>query len=399
MKTPVSRHDLQIRVLQTLAELEVLRADWETLLATLPNASIFSSWEWLAPWWRAFGDSQNLHVLSLQNSASGLAGIAPLSFTTTRSAGFKWKVVRLMGDGSQDSDNLDLPVLPEYEEEFFELVLGHLEKHSNQWDFCEWNTVPESSSLSRYLPTCLKRRNWLLITTRTPCSSVILPGTWELYLKQLSAKERKKFGNLTRRLENIYPVRYRRVSRIQDLDCDLESLFDLHKRRWETIGRSGSFNSPARRRFYRDLAETLLLRNQLEFWLLDLNGRPAAAQFGFRFGTTVYALQEGFDPDFAKDSVGYVLRAHVMRALISEGVRKYDFLGGVSDSKNRWGAEVGSYLNFRFCRPHSLGGTYVRARRDVEFAKERLRHRLPPQIWQILHNLKMKLRRRGVANS
>ena len=395
----MSRHDLQIRVLQTLAELEVLRADWEALLATLPNASIFSSWEWLAPWWRAFGDSQSLHVLSLQNSVSGLAGIAPLSFASIRSAGFQWKVVRLMGDGSQDSDNLDLPVLPEYEEEFLELVLRNLEKHTNQWDFCEWNTVPEFSSLSRHLPACLKKRNWLLITTRTPCSSIILPDTWDSYLKQLTSKERGKLGLRTRHLDHLYSVRYRRCSQVQDIDRDLEFLFNLHQRRWEAIGGPGTFRSTARRQFYRDLTQTLLPRNQLEFWLLELDGKPVGAQFGFRFGSTVYSLQEGFDPAFAKDSVGYVLRAHVLKTLISEGVRKYDFLGGVSDSKNRWGAEVGSYLNFRFCRPHSLGGTYVRARRDVEFAKERLRHRLPPQIWQVLHNLKMKLRRRDIANS
>ena len=154
-----------------------------------------------------------------------------------------------------------------------------------------------------------------------------------------------------------------------------------------------------RRQFYNDLASLLMPRNQLEFWLLELNGKPVAAQFGFRFGRTVYLLQEGFDPAFAKDSVGYVLRAHVLRTLMAEGIRKYDFLGGVSDSKTRWGAEIGRYVNFRFSRPRSLGGAYVHVRREAEGAKEWLRPRAPRRIWQMLHNMKMKFRKRDAVKS
>ena len=392
MEIHVSPHALQIRVVETLEELEALRPAWEELLASLPQASIFSSWEWLAPWWRAFGDGQRLHVISFQNSSARLAGIAPLSFSTLRSAGFQWKVARLMGDGSKDSDNLDLPVLPEYEEDFVRGLLQHLDGHSRQWDFCEWNTVPENSPLALRLPGHLRERGWTVVTTFTPCTSIPLPNTWDLYLKQLSAKERGKFGIRTRHLENSYEVRYRRCLQVQDLDRDLESLFDLHQQRWESIGRPGSFRSPARRSFYRGLAEILLARDQLEFWLLDLNGKPVAAQFGFRFGTAVYSLQEGFDPAFAKDSVGYVLRAHVLRTLMAKGVRKYDFLGGVTDSKTRWGAQVGRYANFQFARPRTAGSLYLQGKHRIKRAKESLRSYMPSRIWAFLHALNVRAR-------
>ena len=177
------------------------------------------------------------------------------------------------------------------------------------------------------------------------------------------------------------------------------TLFDLHQQRWESIGRPGSFRSPARRSFYRGLAEILLARDELEFWLLDLNGKPVAAQFGFRFGTAVYSLQEGFDPAFAKDSVGYVLRAHVLQRLIAGGVRTYDFLGGASDSKTRWGAAIGRYVNFRFSRPRSLGAAFVHVRREAEGVKEWVRARAHRRIWEMLHNMKMKFRKRNAVNS
>lgn len=388
----MSSHALRTRVFETLEQLEHLRTDWENLLNALPGASIFSSLEWLAPWWQAFGNDQRLHVVLFQNSAANLAGIAPLSFAKFRSAGLQWKVVRLMGDGSKDSDNLDLPVLPKYEGDFVKALLQHLEDQSRQWDFCEWNTIPENSPLARILPMHLKGRGWTVVTTFTPCSFVALPETWELYLKQLSAKERGKLGIRTRHLENLYTVQYRRCSQAQDLSRDLETLFDLHQRRWEAIGRPGSFRAPARRRFYRDLAETLLPRNQLEFWLLDLNGRPAAAQFGFRFGNSVYSLQEGFDPTLAKDSVGYVLRGHVLQTLINEGVRKYDFLGGVSDSKTRWNAELGRYINFQFARPRTAGSFYLRGKHGLDRGKSSLRSHASPRVWAFLHAVNVRLR-------
>jgi CelD/BcsL family acetyltransferase involved in cellulose biosynthesis len=386
------RGKLGIRVLSSLDELEKLRPAWEELLSRYPQASIFSTWEWLAPWWRAFGAGQQLHVVAFEDSSSRLVALAPLSIGTRHAFGKTWKIMRLMGDGSGDSDNLDLPVASGYEEDFAESLLDHLGEQSRQWDSCQWNSMPENSPLALRLPAQLKKRKWPLVTTFTPCSSVPLPDAWDTYAKQLSAKERGKLGTRSRRLEKQHTVQYRRCSQIQELDRDLESLFDLHQLRWEADGLPGSFRSAERRRFYHDLASLLLSRNQLEFGLLELDAKVVAAQFAFRFGDTVYSLQEGFDPALAKDSVGYVLRAKVLRTLIAEGVRKYDFLGGISESKARWGAEVGRYSEFYFARPYTAASFYLRAKYELKKGKESLRRHAPPHVWALLHAVNMRIR-------
>ena len=78
----------------------------------------------------------------------------------------------------------------------------------------------------------------------------------------------------------------------------------------------------------------LLSRQRLEFWLLELDEKIVAAQFALRLGETVYQLQEGFDPGYSSDSVGYVLRGQVLRNLIDRGIRRYDFLGGEEESND-----------------------------------------------------------------
>src|SRR5208283_3106889 len=103
--------DLRIRVYQDLDDLQTLRPAWEELLSEFPAATVFSTWEWLAPWWRAFGNAQKLHVLAFHDESWRLVGLAPLALGTRPvAAGLTIRLLRLMGDGSQDSDNLDLPV-------------------------------------------------------------------------------------------------------------------------------------------------------------------------------------------------------------------------------------------------------------------------------------------------
>jgi len=122
----------------------------------------------------------------------------------------------------------------------------------------------------------------------------------------------------------------------------------------------------------------------LQFWVLELDGNIVAAQFGFRYADTVFSLQEGFDPDYSTDSVGYVLRSQVLKNLIPDGVRRYDFLGGIDDSKTRWGAQVKSYLDIEFARPLTRASLHLTMKYKTAETKAWLRKRLPPSVLRAL---------------
>ncbi len=385
--------NLSLKVYRDLESLEELRPAWEDLLAHYPAASIFSTWEWLAPWWRAFGSKRQLWALAFFDGSGKLAALAPLSLETRQiGTGLKFHVLQLMGDGSQDSDNLDLPVRPAFEDLFVRSFLNYLESQASEWHFCELNTFPSNSSAGLSLEQHLRKRRWTTVTYQRPCSAIALPETWETYLQQLSGKERGKIGRYTRLLEKNYTVRVHKCSQEGELRACLETLFDLHEKRWRLVGQTGSFQDPARRQFYNDLASLLLGRGWLEFWHLELNGNPAASQFGFRYGSTVFQLQEGFDPAYYRDAVGYVLRGYVLKALIAEGVRCYDFMGGVDPSKTRWGAKTGTYHDLHFALPRSRGSVYLRLKHSAQENKQRLRETLSPRAWSILHSINVKLR-------
>ena len=378
---------LEIRTYRSLDELQTICASWEELLANYPLATTFSTPQWLVSWWRSFGKDQKLLVAGFF-AESRLVALAPFSLTSIRLAKtVSLRQLRLMGDGSKDSDNLDLPVRPGFEGRFAASLLNFLEGERNLWDFGEFNTLPPQSPGANALRQLLGGNKWVALEKQSPASAIALPATWEEYLRALSAKERGKIGLRTRRLEKKYEVRIRRCAEQGETDSLLRALYELHGKHWQQRGLPGTLHQLARRQFYGELARLLLPHRRLEFWVLELKEKVVAAQFGLRHGTSVFSLQEGFDPDYAADSVGYVLRSQVLKQLIAEGVRRYDFLGGADESKMRWGAQAGHYLDLSFARPCSAGAAYLLAQGYAERGKSWLRRNLPGRAWEMLHKI------------
>jgi CelD/BcsL family acetyltransferase involved in cellulose biosynthesis len=382
-----SVNKLKTEVFDSLQELATLHADWESLVADFPHSTIFCTWTWLVPWWRAFAGGDQLRILAVRDRSSSLVGLAPLALTTQRAFGTTLRILRLMGDGSHDSDNLDLPVRPVWEAQFSQIIFEWMEQQSNAWDVCQLRTLPAHSPVGNRLLSLLKARGWKTFVSSRPQSVVNLPNTWEAYLKRLSSKERGKIGLRARRLEKKYRVEIRKCTEGPELDVALKALFELHGKHWQLRGLPGTLHVPERRRFYRELAGLLLACRRLEMWVLEADGKIVATQFGLRHGDTVFSLQEGFDPEYSADSVGYVLRSQVLKNLIVAGIRKYDFLGGTDDSKLRWGAEVRSYLNLEFARPRTRGSLHLQLQYKRNETKAWLREHLPAAAWQTLKRL------------
>jgi CelD/BcsL family acetyltransferase involved in cellulose biosynthesis len=401
MRTEPTRvPSLEVRTYRTIEELHAFQPAWEDLLAAYPAATTFSTPDWLIPWWRNFGKAQQLMVAGFYDSASRLCAVAPLALTSLHLAKtIPLRVLRLMGDGSKDSDNLDLPVRPGFEEAFAVTLLAFLESRRTLWDFCEMSTLPPGSPGAKALHQLLQERTWAANSRRQPAAAIPLPATWEEYLTCLSSEDQKNLNRYARRLERRYAVHIYRCEQECQLRRCLESLFDLHQARWTSAGEPGSFGSRDRRDFYYELSCSLLRRRSLDLWVLELNGAIAAVQFGFRYGNRLFQLQEGNDPQHASDRVGFILRGHVIREVIGQGVRAYDFLGGEPGYKVRWGAKSAHYINLRFARPFTLGAVYLQGSLKARAAKDWLRRTLPQPVWRNLHNLNVSLRHASPASA
>jgi len=351
--------------------------------------TIFSTPEWLGAWWKAFAKDKELVAPVFSNSDNEVVGIIPLYADLVESIlPFRVRRLRFVGDGSEDSDNLDLIIQAGYETSCTQAFLSWLGSNPH-WDICELNTLPLDSAAVPSLVSDLKSRKWTLRRLERPCSRIPLPDTWDSYLKQtISKKEKNKIAYYTNRLQRLFQVSITKCDNAQALPTSLATLFELHQKRWQLKGRRGSFASEQRCELYYNMAPSFAERGWLEFWILQLDGKPVAAQYGFRYRNAVYSLQEGFDPAYSSDRVGYVLRAHVLKTLIGQGIRHYDFLGEEDPSKDRWGAQVGSYADIHFARPLTQGALYLRMDQAVRDLKNWLRTNLPAALLRALRKSK-----------
>lgn len=378
---------LSVRVYESLDELHALRAGWNQLISRYPWATTFCTWEWLSCWWECFGQDRKLLTIALFDAES-LVGLAPLSISKENVGWFSLRVLRLMGDGSGDSDNLDCPVQPGYELAFAKEILSLLGQRKKQWDVCLLNTLPCHSLVANPIRQSLGSRSWAFFEYSSRCSAVDLPEDWDVYTRMLSSEDRKNLTRYRRRLENRHSVTIYRCTGMEQLPRSLEALFELHQERWQNAGEPGTFSSDNRRKFYDRLSRCLLDRGWLEFWILELDGEIAAAQLAFRYGDKVFQLQEGYDHRRNSDRPGYVLRGAVLQRLIQENIRTYDFLGGEDAYKNRWGASQSVYRQIHFAPAFSFGAVWLECVDKAGRMKEWLRQALPASIWSQLRKAK-----------
>ena len=81
------------------------------------------------------------------------------------------------------------------------------------------------------------------------------------------------------------------------------------------------------------------MRGWLRLWLMEWDGEPVAAWYGWRVGDRYSFYNAGFDPGRSKLSPGMVMLATVIRSAFEEGAREFDFLLGDEAYKARFADE------------------------------------------------------------
>lgn len=327
---------------------EGMRSEWNQLLRASASDSIFLTWEWLGTWWRSYGRDGELRLLAAYDEASGaLQGIAPLRSQKLTRYGQTAPSLAFVGDGSNDSDYLDFIAAPGREEAVMQAFAAWLAEKVDRGTVLELNEVPETSPNAAGVRQLLGGQGRLMREASVDCGTVLLPESWEGYLGILRPRFRTKVRSVLRNLESRTEVRFGFCENAEQIQHMLPILYDLHTRRWVEDGKPGVFGGERKRAFYDAMSLSLLERDWLRFSWLEWNGRILACQYGFVYGSTYSQLQEGYEPACEHWNVGVGLRAWSIRELLKQGIRQYDFLGGVGRHKTDWGAQVKQSFRFR----------------------------------------------------
>ena|SRR5919197_2998851 len=347
---------LVIELIDDLQRFELLRGEWEVLLQASAANGLFLTWEWLATWWRHFSVERELFVLTAR-AGGDLMAIAPFSLR-------RWRLgasVEFLGTGSVGSDYLDLIVRRGCEREVVHALGAYLARESVILDMAQ---VRRDGSVAALLAAELTRRGWRASETRAGvCPYIPLDGlSWSDYLATLGPAHR---SNVRRRLRNAmkrFEMRFEQARSASEVADALVTLVRLHHMRWRERGGSDGLHTPALLAFHGDVSQLARERGWLRLFVLSLDGRPAAALYGFCYGQTFYFYQSGFDPEHGRYSVGLLATGLAIRAAIEEGAREYDLLHGDEEYKFRWARRTRELSRLELYPPRLRATLYRRAR-------------------------------------
>lgn len=305
-----------------------LEERWHDVLQRCTH-NVFSTWEWLSIWWKHFGDDKRL-VLLIAEENDEILGIAPLMYSVHKMFGLRIGKIQFIGTPHSDYNDF---ITAEKSEECIKLFIDYLYNLPEKWDCIELTDIPENA---RCLPFLSKISKNLKLVHKCPCVS--LPKSYQTFLKSLSSSKRRHIRKGIRKLEKAFKVEIADCSGVQSFAEGMRWLFELHHKRWKSKGFAGAFADPKFRDFNLDIAKSFSQKKWLGLYILNLSGEPAAADYGFKYGSKYYAYIPGFDPRYYRYSVGNMLRAYMIRKFIQEGLVEFDFMRGAEEYKDRWNA-------------------------------------------------------------
>ena len=326
---------IRVETIRDSEAFRLLRPEWTELLAASRSDTVFLTWEWLYTWWTHFAGRRRLAILAVREG-NDLIALAPLALRPPRSSrlAFAWRA-EFLGSGTAGSDYLDLIARDGREEEALEGLLESLEKSGAALDLTQ---TRRGASIADRLGERLSGRGWWVRKSITnSCPFIPLVGhTWTSYLQGLGASHRANLNRRLRALARTCDVAFETARTEEERRLFLARLVELHNARRRTLDGSEAFDSPERIAFHDRFSALALERGWLRLFLLKLDGLPVASLYGLRYRDVFSFYQSGFDPAYARHSVGLVTMGWSIRAALEEGAAEFDFLHGEETYKSLW---------------------------------------------------------------
>jgi CelD/BcsL family acetyltransferase involved in cellulose biosynthesis len=348
--------------IETTAGFAALRDEWGALLKMSSSKCIFLTHEWLFTWWKHFAAGRSLFILTVRDNGK-LVGILPLALTRAHYSRMIPRSLQFLGSGLIGSDYLDAIVSPGAENEVGAAFSEHLFRLGI---VLHLSSTPRAPSIVRQLSAHLCGRGWTLVDTATNvCPYIRLSGqTWAGYLSSLGSSQRYNFNRRLKNLQKNHTLTIENARTPEQAQPALDIVIRLHRLRWTVKGESEAFNDANTVAFHREFVDLAAAEGWLRILVTRIDGMPAAALYGWRYGETFYFYQSGFDPEWSRQSIGLVTMGLAIQSAIEEGAGEYDFLHGAEEYKSHWASETREIGRLELYPDHSRGRL---SRRVVEF--------------------------------
>lgn len=361
------------------------RPRWTHLLLRTPGAGFFQSLEWLEAYWRHFGAGRRLRVLLISQRGE-ICAIVPLVVRrcATRLGSLRMVLWPLDAWGTYYG-----PIGPD-PRWALALAIDYLKSSPRDWDVIDLKHLGSvEAGASDSLETLPHDVAGCTFRTDDRTAVIDFAGGWDHYVQTRSAHWRRNFRAAERRLLLRGDVRFERFRPEAAVEwspsdhpaavatlasecggacllpalggsglperCSSPAARESTDPRWDLFDaclqvaaaswqasavRGTTLSSPSIGGFLRDVHEAAAALGALDVCLLWCGDRPIAFQYNYCWKGRLFGLRQGYDPDFARYSVGLVLMGMAVRDSFERGDCLLDLGVGSLDCKTPWAARL-----------------------------------------------------------
>ena len=310
-----------------------LEGTWNQLVEESGIVYPFVRHEWVRRWWEAFGQGRRLHLVLVSDGDAPIA-LAPLMLSRGRYYGLPVRTLEFLANDHVPRFDMIVARRPA---EAYRALWEHLASLENTWDVLQLQEIPSGSATLDALPR-LAAADGFPVGRWPSLRSPYLPtlGSWDMYLRGLSGKQRRTIRNRMRRLTDHGPVDLEIVASREGLREALDEGLRLEDSGWKGTQGTAILSRRDTEAFYRTLAETAADRGWLRLCFLRAGGQRVAFAYTLDYGKRRYLLKVGYDPAWSSASPQNSLHALALPQAFANGYLEYDFLGSDEDWKRRW---------------------------------------------------------------
>lgn len=299
---------MHVKVLNEIPEDPDLSETWNTMVLAMENPEVFFTYQWALAASRGFQPQLSTRLF-LVYDVDQLVGIAALAVDprAPRAAFFLT---------SSTADYCDVVSTPENRKA---VVFALLEEIRNLGlsDLVLANVPANSATLQELPGVAGSHRFYVTSRTAYNCGVVQLGGEEErgALLRSLANKGREK--RALKKLTTLGSVKVIHLTEPEQIGASLESIVSAQISRFLASNRVSPLVGPERRTFLRYLSDLLSHSGWLKISQLEIDGRPVAWNYGFRFGGSWFWYLPTFQMEYEHVSPGSCL----LRLLVEEGAR------------------------------------------------------------------------------
>jgi CelD/BcsL family acetyltransferase involved in cellulose biosynthesis len=335
---PVALPRLRVEVLTDTEEFDRIHGEWDELVEESRQRVYFLRWDWNRTWWRSYQPpGSRLFIITCREETGRLVGLAPLYIIQRRTAGIAHiREALFLGTGiyTHTSEYLDIIARNGFEQSVAEAIVGFL-RENKEWDRLWLHDMPASSEMTPHLLTAIGGE------ARTKhCNHshyIDTSGDWAMIKNRMGKSMSSNLDRQIRRFLRLRNCNFRRIERKDELETAIERFVILHQARWQSKGEMGSFALPHFKDFLGEVMGASLDEGRTRLWTLEVEGEIEAVLLAFVENGVAHYFQGGFNPVFAKESLGTVMIGLCLKDCVeANDVKEFDFMGGEAQYKTHW---------------------------------------------------------------